>query len=294
MSRTYLELVDGSSAKFWEIVVDGCEHTVRYGRIGAAGRATTKTFDSSEEAESKAAKLIASKRKKGYAAPSVVGEAISFEALAEEFPEVEERGDAFFEMAERAYVFRGDVTSDDSGILGIADELGDEGTVIVILGDYTCTAELVDWGDRAEFSNNVVFVMGDMTTNHLFLNDIGMLVVKGSLKAKSFFGAQGDNGGSLDVCGDLVADYVIGASYFIIGVEGEVRVKYQLGDSTYASDYADKKALISLGDAALFVDELSQEYGEVDEWELHERLVAGRPIFVNDGKPREGVYEKEW
>jgi hypothetical protein len=33
----YVEFVEGKSSKFWEIHVAGCDVTVRYGRIGAAG-----------------------------------------------------------------------------------------------------------------------------------------------------------------------------------------------------------------------------------------------------------------
>jgi len=293
MSRTYMELVEGTSAKFWEIVVDGTEHTVRYGRIGSDGRSSTKSFDTEQEARAQADKLIASKRKKGYAEPTAEGEVMSTEELAEAYPELEERGDALFEMAEAGNLFRGDVTHDGPGILDIALEKGDEGTVIVVDGDYTCTADSVEWGDVEEFSNNILYVTGDMRVNHMALFDIGMVIVKGNLYAKTFLGAMGDNGGSLDVDGDLVAEVVVGATYFMIAVGGEVKVDYQLGDGTYASDYADKKKMISLGDASVFVDELTED-GEVEEWALFERRVAGEPIFVNDGKPREGAYDKEW
>ncbi|GIJ60749.1 WGR and DUF4132 domain-containing protein [Virgisporangium aurantiacum] len=60
------ELVAGASAKFWEIDRDGVTVTVRFGRIGAAGQAQVKTFDSDAAAEAHRAKLVGEKTKKGY------------------------------------------------------------------------------------------------------------------------------------------------------------------------------------------------------------------------------------
>jgi len=65
-SETYLEYVEGTSSKFWRIVVDGNEHTVTFGKIGTAGQSKTKTFDDAAAAQEDADKLIKSKRKKGY------------------------------------------------------------------------------------------------------------------------------------------------------------------------------------------------------------------------------------
>ncbi|TCI93619.1 WGR domain-containing protein [Tenacibaculum sp. M341] len=68
--KKHLEFKDGSSQKFWEISVDGNNHTVTYGKIGTQGTQKTKTFDSEEAALKDANKLIASKEKKGYKAVS--------------------------------------------------------------------------------------------------------------------------------------------------------------------------------------------------------------------------------
>ena len=45
------ELVEGSSSKFWQILVEGETLTVTFGRIGTAGQTKTKTFPGSAEAE---------------------------------------------------------------------------------------------------------------------------------------------------------------------------------------------------------------------------------------------------
>ena len=81
---------------------------------------------------------------------------------------------------------------------------------------------------------------------------------------------------------------------FMLGVSGKVEVKHIFCDNTYASDFARGLETHSLYDEAnIFVDELTDD-GEVDEHELFEFIKEGKPFFVNDGKPREGSYEKEW
>ena len=66
--RTYLELSEdaGVSHKFYEVIVDGATMNIRYGRIGDAGRSSSKTFASPEAATKEANKKIKSKKKKGY------------------------------------------------------------------------------------------------------------------------------------------------------------------------------------------------------------------------------------
>ena len=73
--RTYLELSEeaGVSHKFYEVVIDGCDVTIRYGRIGTNGTTQKKTHASPEKAQADAKKKLASKRKKGYA-EAVMGE----------------------------------------------------------------------------------------------------------------------------------------------------------------------------------------------------------------------------
>jgi len=60
------EFVEGKSAKFWEISRDGCDVTVRFGRIGADGQTQTKTFADEAEAEAHLDKLVEQKTDKGY------------------------------------------------------------------------------------------------------------------------------------------------------------------------------------------------------------------------------------
>ena len=62
----YFEFVGGTSAKFWEVSVSGCNVTVRYGRLGTSGQIQTKTLDDAVAAQKHAEKLIGQKLEKGY------------------------------------------------------------------------------------------------------------------------------------------------------------------------------------------------------------------------------------
>lgn len=66
--RTYLELSEEGegSHKFYEVIVKDETMTIRYGRIGDAGRTSSKKLASFEAAKKEAAKKIKSKTKKGY------------------------------------------------------------------------------------------------------------------------------------------------------------------------------------------------------------------------------------
>jgi predicted DNA-binding WGR domain protein len=66
VTRREFRLKDAKSDKFWAIEVEGAAHTVHFGRVGTNGQRKTKEFDDAAAAAASAAKLIASKVKKGY------------------------------------------------------------------------------------------------------------------------------------------------------------------------------------------------------------------------------------
>jgi outer membrane protein assembly factor BamB/predicted DNA-binding WGR domain protein len=72
--RTYLELSEegGSSHKFYEVVVNGAEVAIRFGRIGDTGQAKVTKFADVSKAQVEAQKKINEKLKKGYE-PAVQG-----------------------------------------------------------------------------------------------------------------------------------------------------------------------------------------------------------------------------
>jgi predicted DNA-binding WGR domain protein len=67
-TKTYLELSQdaGSAHKFYEVVVDGNDVTIRFGRIGDSGQAKTTAYPTPEKALAEATKKINEKRRKGY------------------------------------------------------------------------------------------------------------------------------------------------------------------------------------------------------------------------------------
>lgn len=60
------ELIEGKSAKFWQVEVDGSDLNLRWGRLGTSGQSQTKSFASDAAAAKEADKLIKEKTKKGY------------------------------------------------------------------------------------------------------------------------------------------------------------------------------------------------------------------------------------
>jgi predicted DNA-binding WGR domain protein/outer membrane protein assembly factor BamB len=73
--KTYLELSEdgGKSHKFYEVIVDDKNLSIRFGRIGDKGQSKTQSFPSVEKARAEAQKKIAEKTKKGYAA-AIIGQ----------------------------------------------------------------------------------------------------------------------------------------------------------------------------------------------------------------------------
>jgi predicted DNA-binding WGR domain protein len=66
------EFVGGNSAKFWQVTVNDCSVTVRFGRLGTDGQVQTKEFPSAEAASGHTERLIAQKTAKGYQEASAV------------------------------------------------------------------------------------------------------------------------------------------------------------------------------------------------------------------------------
>lgn len=60
------ELVEGTTAKFWQWEVRGSDLVVQYGRIGSAGKEQVKSLPDEDEARKAAAKLMREKTGKGY------------------------------------------------------------------------------------------------------------------------------------------------------------------------------------------------------------------------------------
>ncbi|MBC8043905.1 MAG: WGR domain-containing protein, partial [Rhizobacter sp.] len=64
--KTYLELSDGTSHKFYEVSTQAATVYIRYGRIGTDGTTQVKTLASEAQAKDFAAKKLKEKTDKGY------------------------------------------------------------------------------------------------------------------------------------------------------------------------------------------------------------------------------------
>ncbi|MDR2869044.1 MAG: WGR domain-containing protein [Deferribacteraceae bacterium] len=90
MASRYFTFTDGSSNKFWKIDIeideeeDEYNFVTTYGKIGTAGQTSEKSFDSAEDCEKEANKVIAQKVKKGY----VESEANSTDSIRERIKEL--------------------------------------------------------------------------------------------------------------------------------------------------------------------------------------------------------------
>ena len=60
------ECVEGSSRKFWEVVVEGPQVKVTFGRIGTAGQTDVKSFDDAAAANKHAEHKVREKLRKAY------------------------------------------------------------------------------------------------------------------------------------------------------------------------------------------------------------------------------------
>src|SRR5438045_470749 len=66
MAPERYELSEGTSNKFWEISLTDKSFTTKYGKIGANGQTTIKSFGSAADAKKAYDAIVAEKTKKGY------------------------------------------------------------------------------------------------------------------------------------------------------------------------------------------------------------------------------------
>mmetsp|Transcript_10104 Transcript_10104/g.15114 ORF Transcript_10104/g.15114 Transcript_10104/m.15114 type:complete len:457 (-) Transcript_10104:223-1593(-) len=77
--HVYLECNSGGSSKFYEIVTENCEVTLRYGKIGSDGVTSVKRFKTNDETQSFVRSTMNEKIKKGYSDRSSVRDSESHE-----------------------------------------------------------------------------------------------------------------------------------------------------------------------------------------------------------------------
>jgi len=91
-----LHFKDEKSDKFWFIETLDCELMVNYGKTGVTGKYEIKEFDTVEECEKEALKLINSKKKKGY----------------QEFPEFDRDNEFYYDCGDEEAPFGSDEGND--------------------------------------------------------------------------------------------------------------------------------------------------------------------------------------
>ncbi len=287
MATTYLDYVDEKSSKFWEITINGSEFTVRYGKIGTDGRLNTKSFTSEEEAQKEADKLIKSKTKKGYAAPSGGAAIDNPEPIQMSWDEARAKyaslgnpqPQTFGSIVGSAVVYLGSVTYDGYGIKDLHPDHPDEGSLIIVDGDLTFTNDTVSWNHGSEAECHVLLVTGNVTANGMNLSEVGSIDIEGNLTAKIIAGSYGDNGGSLSVVGHTKAEFIVATTYFMFSFKGGVIADYIIGDSTYATDWTDDFMEIYENLERFDEDLIDGEALYVSD--LVDRVVNGQPIFVD-------------
>jgi len=75
--KQYFEFKDEKSSEFWEIELTETVIKTRYGKIGAAGQSTEKSFANEATAQKEYDKLVKEKMGKGYVAVGVTDETVS-------------------------------------------------------------------------------------------------------------------------------------------------------------------------------------------------------------------------
>mgnify|MGYP000536319527 CR=1 FL=1 len=90
---------------------------------------------------------------------------------------------------------------------------------------------------------------------------------------------HGDNGGGLEVGGDLKCKVIISETYFTVDIEGNVEADTIITDRSYAGDFAKGMETINFNENAdVFVDELQSSRGIVG-YQVFALLLRGKPIF---------------
>lgn len=124
------EFAEGGSNKFWEITLEGTSFKTTYGKIGAAGQTTVKSFKSEADAKKEADKITAEKVKKGY---QLVGGGAA-PAAAAPAPAAKKKAAAAAEPVTHAVKFTADARNPEIEKAIIADPTNRQ--AFALLGDW--------------------------------------------------------------------------------------------------------------------------------------------------------------
>ena len=233
--KQYFEFKDEKSNKFWEIELTETIIKTRYGKIGADGQSTEKSFANEATAQKEYDKLVKEKMGKGYVAVGVTDETVSKKNASApkqiSWEEFEEKYLPNFKQLNESGDIADYVDSNDDYIIYLY-EPDNEGNVI-IEGDFEIEDEknavilgnLIVKGNVSVSNDygNFLAVDGHLQAHNLFLQDCAFLNINGNLTVKNgIVGQYGDNGGALMVDGETSASVIINDTYFNMNFEGDI------------------------------------------------------------------------
>ncbi len=283
----YLEFEDKKSSKFWMIETHGTSHTVTYGRIGSKGRSSTKEFDSLQEAQKSAAKLLESKLKKGYVETATIDSqpaaVISDDEARERFglDELAIGSPDYVSVVvfEDDVEILGDVNDDTVEALFFGGERTTTGELVIIDGDLTIKGSL----DLTELYP-CLFVRGDLRCHFVTSVDSYKQITGDAFITNGFIGHY--NHGKMVVEGTTHVPLIFWSDHGCSMTLNEktICVNYHnCRDVFFEFDYY-KDDLVKLLSSELFkwFDEEDYDF----EWgDLAKMLKAGESPFLDGTEP---------
>lgn len=282
--KRYFEFRDEKSHKFWEVELTGDTFTTRYGKIGTAGQASSKSYDSDDAAAKECEKLVRDKLIKGYKegnSSEPLFHIISWDDFQSRFPI---HFDAPFEDF---------YDNDDFQEIRLyeADEMGN----VIFEGDF-----VIDWNTRnfhavidgnlivngiVDISNdrdgdNFCYVRGNLKAKAVIISQTCEVYVAGDMDVDyGILGFEGDDGGSLTCSGKVHTPVVINTDYFHMFFKYKVDgVTINDGESIYSDEDAD---YFDVGENAQYVLVKSVVNGDgyIDTAKTAKALKKGKTIL---------------
>lgn len=275
--KQYFEFKDEKSSKFWEISIQGTSLSVRYGKIGADGKATEKNFDTPEVTQKEYDKLVKEKDKKGYIEiidGSPIFTILTWTAFAEQFkPNFEMPFEKFApDTPIRLYQGENIVFPKDYSLNDCEQEFN-----LVIDGNLIVERNLDLY---AEDEGNFMLVTGNLQTKSIDLNGCTTLEVRGNVLATNgLVTMYGDNGGYLIIKGNLETKFILDGYYFNTQIDGDIdgiAIDYSSNEGIDSPDFEEDTI------TEILVPKLFDKEGELDTGKLSKFLREGKQILITD------------
>jgi len=305
--KTYLEYKDDKSSKFWEVLVEGNNATVRYGKIGTKGTAKVHEYDSPEKAIAEAEKLAKSKIKKGYVNPETI-KASSSETVIPNNPTpriiTEEEVNTKVKLSdydpigymgfEYVLFFEGDLhikgDLDEEWVAKEFEKLGEEledNILVFILGNLTVEGKIAP----GPGGNPCLFVEGDVRCDVLSSYD-ELITITGD--AYVTYAIDGNyNHGVLQIEGTAFTPYILNSDHHMEVTPSETTITinyYGDYDNFFEYDYSPKDFDRVMVKQVINLD--GDEY-RLDQGRFIELLKKGKSPLKRGAKTDKQIFEQE-